>query len=60
MLMFYVAFMPLFLVVLNKRLSIFLVAIKEKRKDKIKVEMLFLSLVLIVSAFIIYCIESIG
>ncbi len=56
----YIAFAPILLITLYKRVSSLIVASKESNYGKIKVEILFLSLVVIVSAFIVFNIESIG
>ena len=56
----HIALAPLLFLTLYKRISSLLLAVKEKKQDKVKVELLFLSLVIIVSAFVIFNIESVG
>ncbi len=55
----YFALAPLIFIALFKRIKEVLSAIKEKNSDKIKIEILFLSLTIVTSIFIIINVESI-
>ncbi len=53
----YFALAPLFLIGLFKRIKEIVSAIKEKNSDKIKAEMLFLGLTIVVTVIMIMIIE---
>lgn len=54
----YLALTPIFFITLFKRIKEFSSAIKEKNRDRIKIEILFLSLTIGVSILTIISIES--
>ena len=55
----HIALAPLLFLTLHKRISSLLLAVKDKKQDKVKIELLFISFVIIVSAFVILKIENI-
>lgn len=60
MLMFYIPLLTILLITLYKRISSLTAAIKGSNYSKVKAELLFLSLIVVVSAFIVYTIERIS
>lgn len=56
----YIAFAPILLIALYKRIGSLMSAFKGGNYSKVKVELLFVSLIIVVAAFVVFHIESIG